>query len=137
MTAWVKRATRRRIRGRGHVAAQDYAASPCLWIGNRNRREKRLRVRHHRLTVKILARSKLYDPSEIHDRHPVSDVFDDRKVVCDEEVRESAIALKVLHEVDDLRLYRHIQRGDRLIANDEARLHTQRAGDSDALSLPA
>ena len=42
-----------------------------------------------------------------------------------------------LEQVDHLRLDRHVERRYRLVGDDEARLDRQRAGDADALALPA
>ena len=36
---------------------------------------------------------------------------------------------------DDLRLDRHVERGDRLVGDDQLRVHRQRAGDADTLAL--
>ena len=59
------------------------------------------------------------------------------EVVRDEQVREAAVALEVLQQVDDLRLDGHVERRHRLVADDEARLDGERARDADALSLAA
>ena len=45
--------------------------------------------------------------------------------------------LEVLEQVDDLRLDRHVERRDRLVADDEVGLERERAGDADALPLAA
>ena len=45
--------------------------------------------------------------------------------------------LQVLQQVDDLRLDRDVERGDRLVEHQEARGHGQRARDSDPLALAA
>ena len=45
--------------------------------------------------------------------------------------------LQVLEQVDDLRLDRDVERGDRLVADDELRLDRKRARDADALALAA
>ena len=52
-------------------------------------------------------------------------------------IGQRALTLKPLKQVDHLRLNGDIQRGNRLIADDEARLRRQRAGDADALALAA
>jgi hypothetical protein len=64
-------------------------------------------------------------------------MLDHREIVCDEQVRQSHVLLQTLQHVDDLCLNRNVQRGDRLVANDELRLNRQRAGDADALPLSA
>ncbi len=61
----------------------------------------------------------------------------DREVVGDEEVGEAEPALQVLQQVDDLRLDRHVERGDGLVADDQLGLRGERAGDADALALAA
>ena len=55
----------------------------------------------------------------------------------DEEVREVELALELLEEVDDLRLDRNVERGDRLVGDDEVRVERERPGDADPLALAA
>ena len=55
----------------------------------------------------------------------------------DEDHRKVQIALKVGQKIDDLGLNRHIERGNRLIADQKLRFHDQRAGDADPLTLTA
>ena len=43
--------------------------------------------------------------------------------------------LEVLEEVDDLGLDGYVEGGDRLVADDQGRLHRQRPGDADPLAL--
>ena len=90
-----------------------------------------------RVLVQILGRSHLDDLAEIHDRHAITHVLDDRQVVSDEEVREAEVPLEIPEKIDHLGLDGYIERRDRLIADDEIRLHGQRAGDTDALPLAA
>ena len=45
--------------------------------------------------------------------------------------------LQVVEQVDDLRLDRHVERGDRLVGDDQLRPQRERAGDADALALAA
>ncbi len=47
------------------------------------------------------------------------------------------LVLQVAHQVEDLRLHRDIERGSRLVADNELGLGCQRAGDRNALALPA
>ena len=55
----------------------------------------------------------------------------------DEEVGDAEVRLQILQKVEDLRLDRYVERGDRLIANDELRAQRDGARDADALALPA
>ena len=60
---------------------------------------------------------------------------DDGEVMRDEEVREVEIVLERIEQVDDLRLDGHVERGHRLVRDDEVRRHGERAGDANALAL--
>ena len=62
---------------------------------------------------------------------------DDAEVVRDEEVGQAELVLKVLEQVDDLRLHRDVERGHRLVGDDQLRLQRKGAGDTDALALTA
>src|SRR3546814_6526191 len=55
----------------------------------------------------------------------------------DEEDRHAVAPLDVLDESQDLRLRRHVQRGGRLIGDQQGRLQSQRHRDHDALALAA
>ena len=55
----------------------------------------------------------------------------------DEQIGQPHSLAQVEHQVQHLRLHIHIQRRDRFIRHDQRRLQRQRAGDRDALPLPA
>ena len=79
----------------------------------------------------------LHDPADIHHRDPLADVLDDAQVVRDEEVGQAEPFLELEQEVEYLRLDRHIERGNRLVRNDQARIQRKCAGDADPLPLAA
>ena len=79
----------------------------------------------------------LDDAAEVHDADAVGDVVDDGEIVRDEEVREPEPPLQVAHQVQHLRLHRHVERRRRLVADEERRVRRQRARDRDALPLAA
>src|SRR5687768_10300529 len=54
---------------------------------------------------------KLDDPAQIHDGDPIAEVFDDRHVVADEDIRKMPLLLQIEQEVEDLRLNGHIESG--------------------------
>ncbi len=64
-------------------------------------------------------------------------MLDDREVVADEQQRQAELVLQIGQQVDDLRLHRHVERRDRLVADDQVGARRQRARDADALALPA
>ncbi|MNW59658.1 hypothetical protein D3C74_375880 [compost metagenome] len=55
----------------------------------------------------------------------------------DEHVGQTILLLQILHQIEHLCLNRYIQRGDRLIADDELWIQRQRAGNADPLPLAA
>ena len=65
------------------------------------------------------------------------DVLDHRQVVGDEQIGQLELVLQVVQQVDDLRADGHVEGADRLVADDQARVERQRAGDADALALTA
>ena len=59
----------------------------------------------------------------------------DAEIVGDEQVGEFELVAQVLEQIDDLRLDRHVERRDRLVADDEFGAHREGARDADALAL--
>ena len=57
--------------------------------------------------------------------------------MADEDVGEVELVLQVGEEVEDLRLHREVEGGDRLVEHQQGRVEHQRAGDGDALALAA
>ena len=55
----------------------------------------------------------------------------------DEDIRQPPLLLQPAQQVQDLRLNGHIQRRDRLVADDELRVHRQRPRDAHALAAAA
>ena len=75
--------------------------------------------------------------AEVDDGHGVGQVADDGQVVRDEEQAGVVLGLQLVEQVQDRGLDGNIQRGDRLIADDEIRFQRQGPGDDNALPLPA
>ena len=77
------------------------------------------------------------EPAEIKHRHPVADAFNHRKIVADEDIGEAECLFEVVENVQNLRLHRNVERGNRLIEHDKLGVGGQRTGDADALRLSA
>ena len=77
------------------------------------------------------------DLTEIHHGDAVGNVFHNAEVVRDEQIRQAKGFLEVFEEVDDLRLYGHIEGRDRFVGNDEFGIEREGAGNADALALTA
>ena len=90
-----------------------------------------------RPAVQVTRGRYLHHLAHIHHSDPVRDVLDHRQVVGDEKVCQVELLLEVFQKVDDLRLDRDVESGDRLVADDEQRLDRQRPRDADALPLTA
>ena len=88
-----------------------------------------------RTLVQQIACRDLDEFADIHHRDAIADVAHDRQVVGNEQVRQVELFLQFLEQVDHLRLDRHVQGRNRLVAHDEAGLDCQSAGDANALAL--
>ena len=55
----------------------------------------------------------------------------------DEDERQAHVALELAQQVEDLGLDRDVERGDRLVGDEQLGLERDRAGDADALALAA
>src|SRR5205823_7950364 len=99
--------------------------------------EQSLRVRMLRLREQLLARRDLDELPEVHHGDPVAEVLDGREIVRDEQARELQVLLQVAQQVEDRRLHGNIQRGYRLVRDEQARRDREGAREADALTLPA
>ena len=85
----------------------------------------------------LLGLRQLHDAPDIHDGHAVADMPHHAQIVGHEEVGQPELDLQILEQIQDLRLDRHVQGGDRLVGDHEAGPEGERAGDADALALAA
>src|SRR3954467_2541605 len=138
-TARAEAATGRRVDWAWHIASQHQplARGVAFRIGNRHRRQQGIRVRVNRPAVQVFRGRILNDLAEIHHRDPVGNVADHAEVMRHEQVRQAELVLKVLEQVDDLRLHRYVERGHRFVGDDEFWMQGQRPCDADALALTA
>jgi hypothetical protein len=77
------------------------------------------------------------DLSEIHHRNPVRHVLHDGEIVRNEYQREIHFPLQVEQQIQHLRLNRHVEGGNRFVADDQLRPQRDRTRDADALPLAA
>ena len=120
------------VGGARHVAAQHDPLAPRahVRVGHRHRREQRLGVGMHRQRADALGRPDLDDLAEVHHRDPVGDLAHHRQVVGDEHVGQPELVLEVLHQVDDLRAHRDVERGDGLVGDHQLRASARARGRS-------
>jgi hypothetical protein len=91
-----------------------------------------LRLREH-----LLHRTLLDDLAVVHDTDHVGDAPHDAEVVGDEQQAHAEPLADVGQQLEDLRLHRHVERGGRLVGDQEVRLVRQRHRDHHALALAA
>ena len=136
-TARVEMATARQIDRARDLALENKFRAPDFRVRHRNRRQEGAGVRVNRVFEELLRRAQLYDFAEIHDRYPVAEVPDCRQVMRDEKIGDPQTLLQIDEKIDDLRPRGWIERGDRLVQNDELRLCRNGPRDSNALLLPS
>ena len=90
-----------------------------------------------RVVEQFLLRRNFDDVAQIHHSNTVADVFDNAQVVRNEDVRQLIFPLQFAHQIQNLRLNRHVQRADRLVADNQLRVERQCARNADALPLSA
>ena len=73
----------------------------------------------------------------IHDRHLVGDLRDHAEIMGDEQHGKPVFVLQRHQQVEDLRLYRHVERGGRLVGDEQFRMAAQRDRDHHALQHAA
>jgi len=112
----------------GHFALHRGAgAAGVVHFGNR--------VQQH-LGVGVLGVAKqgvfvgqFHQSAQIHHAHPVAHMAHHGQVVADEQIRQTALALQVFHDVEHLRLHAHVERRSRLVAHQKLRRGGQCTGD--------
>src|SRR5581483_9932520 len=73
--------------------------------------------------------------TRIEDDHPVAQMTDDIEIVGDEQIAQRELTLKLLQEVENLRLHREIESARRLVEDDELGREHEGSCDRDALPL--
>ena len=106
-------------------------------VGNRHRRQQRQCIGVLRIFKDRSARPNFNDAAKIHDTDMMRHPFHHRHIMADEQVGQAQIFLQLHHQVQNLRLHRHIERRDRLIRHDQLGVDGQSAGDGHPLALPA
>ena len=130
-------APRWRVDRARNVALQHHALGAPRRVRNRRRRQQRPGVGVLAVGIELLRWRDLDDAAEIHHRDTAADMFDDAQIVRNEEIGQLEFLLQILHQVQDLRLDRHVERGNRFVGDDELGIDGKRARDADALALTA
>ena len=99
----------------------------------RHRAEQADRVRMLRLREQLVHRRLLGLPAGVHDKHAVGDIGDDAEVVRDQDDRGAEPLADVADQVEDPGLDRHVERGRRLVRDQDLRIAGERHRDHHAL----
>ena len=118
----------------GRLAGEDLLLD-LLLLGHD--RQQRLRVRVLRVGEHLLGAAELDDPAEVHHGDAVGDVPRQAEVVGDGDDREPALVDERPQQRQDLAADRGVERGHRLVGEQQLRLERDRAGDQHPLALAA
>ena len=103
----------------------------------RDRAQQAPRVGVLRAGEDRVRRRLLDDPAGVHDRDLVGHLGDDAEVVRDDHDGRAELALQALDQLEDLRLDGHVERGRRLVGDQQLRVVGQRHRDHRALAHAA
>ena len=135
--ARLERAARWR-RGRvGRPAADHRQRRVRRAFQPRDRLEQRLGVRHPDAGGQFDGRGLLDDPAGVHHDHLVGVCPGQAEIVADEHEGHAEFGLELEHQLHDLRLGGHVQRGGRLVGDEQPGAAGQRDRDHHALPHPA
>ncbi len=99
--------------------------------------QQRLGVVLARVGKELQRRGRFHDLALVHHHHAVGQVGDDAHVVGDQHDGRVELVAHLAQQLEDLGLHRHVQRGGRLVGDDQRRVQRERHGDDDALLLAA
>jgi hypothetical protein len=108
-----------------------------LHVEARHRPQEGAQIRVRSPAKNIVERAALHDLALIHDDDFLGDIGDNTEVMRDQEHGHAELRLQFDNELQDLRLDRHVERGGRLVRDQERRAAHQRHRDHRALAQPA
>src|SRR5690554_1278077 len=126
-----------RPRGWRRDPAGDHGELLLACAQARDRAQQALRVGVSRVGEDLLDRALLHDLPAVHHDHAVAHLRNDAEVVRDQEHRHAETVTEPRNQLQDLGLDRHVERGGRLVGDQEVRLAGERDGDHHALALAA
>ena len=136
-TTGMETAPRRRVDRVGRIAGQRRGLGAPVGVHRRHRRQQRLGIRVAGPLVDVVDGADFDDLSEIHDQHAVGDILHHIQIMGDEDIRESQLPLQIQEQVENLRLDRFVERGNRFIEDQQPGLQGQGTGDIHPLALSA
>jgi hypothetical protein len=129
--ARLARAVVRLVRDRDVVRAHELVVDPA------HRAEEAHHERVRGLVVELARPADLLDPAVVHHRDVVGDRHRLLLVVRDQDGRDVDLVVQPAQPLAQLRADLRVERAERLVEQEHARLHRQRAGERHALALAA
>jgi len=108
-----------------------------LHVEMRHRREQRLEIGMLWLSEDVGDGARFHDLTAIDDDDLIRDIGDDAEIMGDDQDRHVELLLQLLEELQDLRLDGDIERGGRLVGDEQRRPADERHGDHGALTQAA
>ena len=133
-TAGSKAASRLGFDGRRNFSFQKNSLSLHINVRNGNGRKQCLGIGMGRMLEKLFTRAEFHDFTQIHYHDIGGNVLVHRQIVGNEQISQGSLLLEILHQIQDLGLYRYIQSRYRLIAYDELGVQSQGPGNTNALA---
>ncbi len=122
----------------GRLALDRHQAAVMrLAVEARRRVEQRPGIGVARIAQQVAGRPLLDDLPGIHHQHARADVGDDAEIVADEDDGGAEFRVERPQKLENLRLDRHVQRGGRLVGDQQRGLVRQAHRQHDALAHPA
>ena len=81
----------------------------------------------------VIRRPALADAAAVHDDDLIAHRSDDTEIMGYHDDGHAELLLQLLHQIEDLCLNRHVERGRRLVGDQNIRLAGERHGDHDTL----
>ena len=123
--------------GMGHRAADRRQPLARHRLHARHRAQQRARVRMAGCGEELSHRRELDDLAEIHDGHVVGHLRDHAHVVRDQHQRHALGLLQAAQQRQNLRLRRDVERGGRLVGDQDLGIGGEGEGDADPLAQAA
>ena len=111
--------------------------TPRIAVEARHRGHQALGVGMSRIFIELTRLGGLHDAAAIHDRDTIGVARDHAEIMRDQQQRRAGLTRNFFQEIQNLRLNRDVQRGGRLVGDDETRLTGQRHRNHDALAHAA
>jgi len=125
-------------RGQRRGCARDRHQASALWgVEPGHGAEKSCGVGHSAVPIERLHRRDLDRAAGIHHLRPVGELGDDAEIVRDDQHACAGDVAGGLEHVEDLRLHGDVQRGGRLVADQQVRVVGDGDRDDDPLPFPA